>query len=625
MKHLITALTCACFLLPASAAHNLWMLPATSNQLNISHASGSESYILATTGTDPFVSLSNLDTDLADNETVLRFEYTATKALDHVELFFHYPATAGVSTVYAGLDATSGWKTATLDLSAGRTAFDWGHRGDQVRIDFGRVSGNTIQVRNMRIETPAGGDYVPRTDPYSEASVLALGFPVVEITTVDGEEPTCDYVSPPEGSIGAGIANATKVPGRVRVLNSDGSVMYDSGEYVKGESGMTVKIRGNTSAYTPKKPYKIKLQKKADMLCRGDKAYNDKNWVLIKDEQQLMRNGFMMNEVSGQAWAPQCRYVNVVFNGRFRGFYLLAESVERNVTGRLNVAEDGFIAEMDAYWWKENGQYFPSVLHPIHNYTLKYPDYEDLTSSQKAMIKLRLQQFEQSIPTGKYPDYIDVASFAAWLVAHDMLGTVDSAGSNMLLTRYNLDASTPIRMGNLWDFDSTEGTPGAWSNVHLHNFGKYFDSPDKSFLTHYVYVYSQLSKTVFTDMIRAVNEFAISDKATPFERSLNLDNEMWGTKYNSGAWCARRSINWYGQRWGWMNDAVAKLALTSGIDDVEAVRPITVSGLTVKTDGYVHIYDTMGRKVAEGYGEATVPASGLYLVVTPDGTIKVRI
>ena len=79
------------------------------------------------------------------------------------------------------------------------------------------------------------------------------------------------------------------------------------------------------------------------MLGRGDKDYNDKNWVLIKDEQQLMRNGFKMNEVSHQAWAPQCMYVNVVFNGRFRGFYLLAESVERNVTGRLNVAEDGLV------------------------------------------------------------------------------------------------------------------------------------------------------------------------------------------------------------------------------------------------------------------------------------------
>ena len=90
-------------------------------------------------------------------------------------------------------------------------------------------------------------------------SILNIGLTCVTVTTVDGEEPTCEVVRSPEGCTGIGIRNATKVPGRIRLQKGD-RILYDSGEYVGKESGMTIKIRGNTSAAAAgKKPYKIKL------------------------------------------------------------------------------------------------------------------------------------------------------------------------------------------------------------------------------------------------------------------------------------------------------------------------------------------------------------------------------
>ena len=77
---------------------------------------------------------------------------------------------------------------------------------------------------------------------------LGLGLPVVKIVTVDGEEPTAETIYPPEGSLGIGITNATKVPGEVTVFSAEGDTIFNSGEYIKKESGMTIKIRGNTSA-----------------------------------------------------------------------------------------------------------------------------------------------------------------------------------------------------------------------------------------------------------------------------------------------------------------------------------------------------------------------------------------
>ncbi len=124
---------------------------------------------------------------------------------------------------------------------------------------------------------------VQATDyPTDLEGTLALGLPVVVISTVDGEEPTAETSYPPAGSMGESIKNATKVPGSVKVLAPSGEIIYSSGEFINKESGMTVKLRGNTSNRNAQKPYKIKLQKKGDMLGRGEKRFNDKNWVLIK-------------------------------------------------------------------------------------------------------------------------------------------------------------------------------------------------------------------------------------------------------------------------------------------------------------------------------------------------------
>ena len=76
-------------------------------------------------------------------------------------------------------------------------------------------------------------------------TVLKAGLPVLRIETIGHEEPTCDYVSAPEGCWGKSIMNATKVPGRIQLIDSTG-ILYDSGNYMNDNSGMTIRIRGNT-------------------------------------------------------------------------------------------------------------------------------------------------------------------------------------------------------------------------------------------------------------------------------------------------------------------------------------------------------------------------------------------
>lgn len=111
------------------------------------------------------------------------------------------------------------------------------------------------------------------------------------ITTIDGEEPTFDIVYPPEGGTGVGICNRTKVMGRM-VMTTGTDTLYDSGEWAEGTSGMSIKVRGNTSAASAKEqlPYKIKLVKKADLLMRGSKVHKHKDWVLLRGTWKSVQN-----------------------------------------------------------------------------------------------------------------------------------------------------------------------------------------------------------------------------------------------------------------------------------------------------------------------------------------------
>lgn len=145
----------------------------------------------------------------------------------------------------------------------------------------------------------------------TKAELLKIGLPVLQIETIGHEEPTYEEADPPEGCLGAGIKNATKVPGRVTIETPDEGIVFDSGEYEPKGKGMTVKVRGNTSArFSQKKPYKIKLQKKDDTLCRGSSIFYDKNWLLLRADDLNTVIGLKTSELLNMQWTPSYQFVN---------------------------------------------------------------------------------------------------------------------------------------------------------------------------------------------------------------------------------------------------------------------------------------------------------------------------
>lgn len=435
---------------------------------------------------------------------------------------------------------------------------------------------------------------------FSDDSIQALGLPVVAIETVGGEEPTCEYVNHPEGMAGYGTRNATKVPGRLTITLGE-DTLYDSGPYVKDSSGMRVRIRGNTSAWPPKKPYKVKLERSADLLLRGDEeSYADKDWLLLKNPELLQTIGFETSRLIGMEWTPDHRYVNLVMNGDYRGLYLLCEPVERNTRCRINVSKTGYIAESDAYFWCEDF-YIPSSLNPF-GWTLKYPDADDVTEEQVSFLSRELAQLEESLAGPQYAERIDVESFARWLLAHDILGTWDSYGSNLFVARRDTLGSK-VRMPVLWDFDGIMLMQDDWAKVHYERFyfSQLLSSGDPAFREAYLGLWSSLRRRVFDGMASHLEEYVSSEEAVAVDASMRLDAVRWRGEYIGLGELLSAARTWFESREPWLADRIREEIGVSGIDSTpcdSAAPPgpvLNAWGIPVG-DGYTGIRIRGGRK-----------------------------
>ena len=414
----------------------------------------------------------------------------------------------------------------------------------------------------------------------SLSEIIGYGLPVLYVETVDAEEPTCDYVSAPSGCMGASITNATKVHGRLVIYGRGDdvdNVLYDSGDYVKDVSGMTIKLRGNTSAYDAKKPYKIKLQKKADILFGGnDSIYKDKEWLLLRDDYLTTTIGLKVNELVGMTWTPRHHFVNLIINGKYRGAYLLCESIKRNPDCRLNVDKwCGFIFEFDPYWWNEP-VYVRSSRHPSYNYTFKYPDEEDITEEQLAYMQTLVTPYEASLSNGTYPDYIDVRSFAGWCLVHDILGTKDAGGANMFYTKYDTTATSKIVMPLAWDFDMAYRTTSAWSNSHTEHMTKLFNSTNREFVGEYADIWREIRSSFKADATGYMDSFRRSAEGQALNASFALDKMVYGRSLSVISYVLGCN-SWINSRYTWLDNAIMTL---NPLGDVNVDGHVNIADVT---------------------------------------------
>ena len=253
------------------------------------------------------------------------------------------------------------------------------------------------------------------------------------------------------------------------VINTEGSQEIVSKEeelsstvYIISEEGTNllattetgVRGRGNASwDQFPKKPYRLKFKSKQSPLGAPALA---KKWTLISNysDKSLMRNilAFEASRRIGQAYTPYCHPVDVIVNGEYRGCYQLCDQVEA-AEGRVP-AKDGYLIEIDAYAWKEVSAFWSWRGTPV---TIKHPDEDDITDSQRQHIESFFNQMETAAlgedftdPEKGYRKYLDLESFLRNLLVGDFCGNTDLLWSVYM---YKDATDGKLYTGPTWDHD----------------------------------------------------------------------------------------------------------------------------------------------------------------------------
>lgn len=247
-------------------------------------------------------------------------------------------------------------------------------------------------------------------------------------------------------------------------ISSTVIIISENGTDVLEKSETSIRERGNASRQFPKKPWRIKFDKKQNVLDAPAKA---KKWTLINNygDKTLMRNllAFDIARAFDMDYVPYCAPVDVILNGEYKGCYQLCDQVEIN-EGRLDIVEmgpednegealtGGYFVEVDGYA-DEEPVWFTTSLYKLP-ITIKSPDDEEITDEQRRYIEDYFNSFEallrNSVSSPQYREVFDVPSFIRHMLVNELAGNPDIYWS---VNMYKDRTDPKIYTGPVWDFD----------------------------------------------------------------------------------------------------------------------------------------------------------------------------
>ena len=259
-------------------------------------------------------------------------------------------------------------------------------------------------------------------------------------------------------------------PGDITVYEADGTVNL-------GKAVSMVRLRGNTTQNFPKKPFAVKLGKKAGILG----IPKHKRWVLLANwkDKSLMRNHialgmarkFTETFTDGIPWNVSGQFVELVYNGVHVGNYYLCEQIKID-ENRLNiqaeydegdyptiteeqVANFGYLLECDDNY-DENTKFVTK-----HYIPFQFKDDGDAGNVILNYVKEKVQGIEDNLYDGfknndasayekAYAD-LDLPSVVDQLLIYEM--TMNSEMGHPKSVYMYMDGTGKLCAGPVWDFD----------------------------------------------------------------------------------------------------------------------------------------------------------------------------
>jgi hypothetical protein len=251
----------------------------------------------------------------------------------------------------------------------------------------------------------------------------------------------------------------------IKIIDEDGNEDLNATTSIRG--------RGNSTWWYPKKPYALKLDSKAEVLGMP----KHKRWVLLANwmDRTLMRNDIAF-EIARRImeWAPRGKFVELYLNNRHLGCYYLCEQIKVD-KNRVNVDEldedsnfsdiqqitGGYILEFDVYGPQDEiNYYYTSVKgYPV---AIKEPDEEVITSWSHpgfTYISNYTHSLEQLFEADKNKlarwdeinELIDINSYIDWWLVHEL--TLNWEPGHPKSSYMYKKRSGKLYAGPVWDFD----------------------------------------------------------------------------------------------------------------------------------------------------------------------------
>lgn len=405
---------------------------------------------------------------------------------------------------------------------------------------------------------------------YSELPNL----PIVSIETESGVEPTFDVAYPEGDWWGASQKNNNYIEATIAT----------SGEGISSiNEKVRIKTRGNTSNLaSDKHSYKIKFESKQSLMSKDQVSC--KEWVLLNNGNSLNTYmGDFVGKLCGMEWQPQMIFVNVILNGDWKGCYCLTTSVSKGASEGL-ISMEGCLFENDAYWWNEDGVYFRtnSQIEQMA-YTVKYPSIENFDDERLEKIKNKLQKFEDSLEeSGEgYLDYIDEESYARWILARDILGNGDAAGSNMYFYTHGDIQVDKIKMGPLWDFDHAFSCYDSTSDCRKKTVSYFADLFEKrSFSDTYKNIWKGISSICLESVYRSIGDLE-HNEGVALDNSWWLEEKRYNTRISTFAEQEKEIKKWFAIRVQYMDNLVGMCTLKCNLMNVETYNCIDIDDSSI--------------------------------------------
>lgn len=240
-----------------------------------------------------------------------------------------------------------------------------------------------------------------------------------------------------------------------------------NGVYDDMQEEVWIRGRGNNSWTWPKKPYRLKFDKKVKPFG----LTGGKNWILLANyySYSMLANpvAMKMGQLIGTPFPNHIIPVELYVNGIYQGSYQFTEKVGFGANSIDGDSEKGYLLEFDSYY--DEPYRFRSEIYDLP-VNIKEPNLTEWRSKERAEMFNYIEEETNALmraisrKSDMVNTLLDVPSFARSLFVFEYTNNHETDHPKSIFA-YKEDVQDPegkLIFGPIWDFDWAFGGGGDW-------------------------------------------------------------------------------------------------------------------------------------------------------------------